>query len=219
MSTFFLPGPWKDVEVKLPSNLTSDQLMAYKPFNNWLSTLSQSFQLQQDRNHVFHSKEERYSLRSIVVDTVDWFGPRIGFLKMRTEIRNESNPRPLDGVVFMRGGSVAVLMVLRLQGNEDERYVIMTQQPRVPAGSLAFFEIPAGMIDDSGTFKGAAAKEIEEETGLTVEEGDLIDMTSKALRNAKTEGHLQPALYPSPGGSDEYISLMAWEMTMSRMEL
>lgn len=37
-------------------------------------------------------------------------------------------------------------------------------QPRVPAGTLAMPELPAGMVDD-GTFAGAAAKEIKEELG------------------------------------------------------
>ena len=57
--------------------------------------------------------------------------------------------------------------------NEDEKRAILTIQPRIPAGSLAFPEIPAGMIDDSGTFAGAAAKEIEEDT-LSV--FDCLDM-------------------------------------------
>ena len=51
---------------------------------------------------------------------------------------------------------------------EDEKRAILTIQPRIPAGSLTFAEIPAGMLDDAGSFAGAAAKEIQEETGLTM---------------------------------------------------
>lgn len=45
--------------------------------------------------------------------------------------------------------------------------MILTVQPRIPAGCLAFPELPAGMVDDSGTFSGAAAKEIKEELGMS----------------------------------------------------
>ncbi|RMZ76939.1 hypothetical protein DV737_g4594, partial [Chaetothyriales sp. CBS 132003] len=85
---------------------------------------------------------------------------------------------------------------------------------------LTFYEIPAGMIDDAGTFAGAAANELREETGLIVPEHELRDLTKLALKDAKSsERHLQNAVYPSPGGCDEYIALFFWEKTMSRIEL
>jgi len=63
---------------------------------------------------------------------------------------------PLTNVVFLRGGAVAVLIILRPSDSPDERYVVMTEQPRIPAGSLNFMEIPAGMLDpkDGNRFKG-----------------------------------------------------------------
>jgi ADP-sugar diphosphatase len=51
-----------------------------------------------------------------------------------------------------------------LEEFDEQKYVVLTVQPRIPAGSLMFQEIPAGMVDD-GTFKGAAAQEMEEELG------------------------------------------------------
>jgi len=219
-STFTLPNFSPSVEVTLPTNLTQEQLLAYRPFNLWLDTIRDSFKLQKHRSHSFHKREERYSLHSINIHSVDFFGSRIGFLKMEAKIKNEADEKTLPGIVFMRGGSVAVLMILRPQGNTDERYVIMTQQPRIPAGSLSFFEIPAGMIDDAGTFSLAAAKELKEETGLSVPQHELFDMTAKALEKATTsENHLQKAMYPSPGGCDEFIALFLWERTMARTEI
>ena len=44
---------------------------------------------------------------------------------------------------------------------EDGKHVILTVQPRVAAGSLAFTEIPAGMLDD-GSLKGAAGMVVQE---------------------------------------------------------
>lgn len=220
MTSHFLPAPWENVKVKLPSNLSFEELMSYRPFIDWLGTMRQSIELQErDPQHTFHEPANRFSLRSIIVQSVDWFGKRIGFLKMETVVQNEKEEK-LPGVVFMRGGSVAILMIIRPDYDEDQRLVIMTQQPRIPAGSLSFMEIPAGMIDDSGTFVGAAATEIKEETGLKVLEEELIDMTEKALANAQNpESHLKRAMYATPGGSDEYIALFLWERTLSRMQI
>lgn len=106
--------------------------------------------------------------------------------------------------------------------NEDEKRAIVTIQPRIPAGSLAFSEIPAGMLDDSGTFAGAAAKEIEEETGLSIPQNELVDMTSLALQimhEPKDGEALQRAVYPSAGGSDEFIPLFLCQKRMSRHDI
>lgn len=78
------------------------------------------------------------------------------------------------------------------------------------------------MLDDSGTFAGAAAKEIEEETGLLVEEGDLIDMTALAMpadQESESGENLQQAIYPSPGGSDEFIPLFLCQKRMPQKEI
>jgi ADP-sugar diphosphatase len=215
MSTFTLPKVSPSVEVTLPSGLTKEQLLSFIPFNNWLETLRKSLDEQSKKKHMFHEKNQRYTLRSINVHSVDWFGNRIGFVKLEAVVQNNTGERPLPGIVFLRGGSVAILMIIRPEGkSKDERKVVMTQQPRIPAGSLTFYEIPAGMIDDEKKFSGAAAKELKEETGLEIPAHELIDMTALALKNAEgTESHLQRAMYPSPGGCDEYIALFLWEGT------
>lgn len=113
------------------------------------------------------------------------------------------------------------------EGSEDDKRVILTVQPRIPAGSLAFPELPAGMLDDAGTFAGGAAKEIQEETGLSVPQDELIDLTAltlQSLRKRQTSEaadfeRLQEAVYPSPGGSDEFIPLFLCQKRMSRKEI
>ncbi len=88
----------------------------------------------------------------------------MGFLKLQADVANSAG-EPLPGAVFLRGPSVGMLVMLipddvppaappqigKHAGpcdEEEERYVILTIQPRVPAGSLAFAELPAGMVDD-----------------------------------------------------------------------
>jgi ADP-sugar diphosphatase len=187
-------------------DLSKAQLLAFPAFKVWLKTLRSSLALQKKRDHSFHKTP--YGLRSIHVQSVDFFGPRIGFMKIAAEVTND-NGEKLPGIVLLRGGNVAMLIILRPTDKKDERWVVVTAQPRIAAGSLSFYEIPAGIIDDFGIFIGAAAKKIEEETGFSIPQDELVDMTEIALKSAKgPEQHLQAAMYPSPSGCDEYIPLL-----------
>lgn len=105
----------------------------------------------------------------------------------------------------------------------SERHVVLTVQPRVPAGSLAMVELPAGMVDD-GTFVGAAAKEIHEELGLEINEKDLVCLSDMArpAEEAKTGGKgegLPLAMYPSSGGCDEHVTIFMHERKVPRSQL
>jgi len=210
------------VPTKLPLNITKAQLEDFPAFKTWKAALKENLDQQYtDPEHAFH--EDPYTLRSIDVQSVDWFGSNVGFVKLKATIQankldDKGKPRMLPGVAFLRGGSVAVLMILRPKDSQDERWVVMTEQPRIPAGSLTFLEIPAGMIDKEENFSGAAAKEIEEETGFKIPQSELIDMTELALRNAQ-KTNMKSAMYPSPGGCDEFISLFLWEKDLDRQEI
>jgi 8-oxo-dGTP pyrophosphatase MutT (NUDIX family) len=215
---FQLDGFTDSVDVTLTSNITKDQLLAFPAFKTWQSTLQENIALQySDETHAFHS--DPYTLRSIELQSVDWFGrSKIGFVKLKAVMRNRKGD-DLPGIAFLRGGSVAVLMILRPKDSRDERLVVMTEQPRVPAGSLSFVEIPAGMLE-AETIRLAAKKEIEEETGFKLPGSELINMTELALKQSKIpERSLQKAMYPSPGGSDEFITIFLWEKELDRQEI
>jgi 8-oxo-dGTP pyrophosphatase MutT (NUDIX family) len=216
MSSFILKDISPPVTVYLTEDITEEQLLKFTAFNNWLITLKTSLARQKFSDHVFHKTP--YTLYSIKIQSVDWFGKRIGFLKLIAEVKNE-NGEQLPGIAFLRGASVAVLMILRPSDSRDERWVVMTEQPRIPAGSLSFMEIPAGMMDDRKTFSGVAATEIREEVGLVLKEEDLIDMTELAVRGHKAPENLESAMYPSPGGCDEYIKIFLWEEERDRQEI
>lgn len=216
-----------DIEITLPPNLSQSTLESFIPYQTWRKSLTTSLQSQSSPNHPF--TKSPYSLKSITVQSCDFFGGnRLGFLKLKADISN-ANGEHIPGSVFMRGGSVAMLIVLSATdadgASSQDEYVILTVQPRVPAGSMGFVEIPAGMIDDSGTFSGAAAKEIREETGLEIEEGELVDMTRLAIvardghEGDSEETHLQQAVYPSPGGCDEFIPIFLVRKRMAEEEI
>ncbi|KAI1463608.1 uncharacterized protein F4812DRAFT_463434 [Daldinia caldariorum] len=239
-----------NVPVKLPEGLSEEKLLGFSPFNNWVATLTRSLSLQHTHPaHPFHA--DPYSLRAITIQSFDLFGrpprQRLGFLKLVAEITNGAGAS-LPGAVFLRGPSVAILVVLVPDDGEGERYVVLTVQPRIPAGSLAFVELPAGMVDEGGTFVGAAAQEIKEELGLeipaselrclsdlvattTVPTGGKIDGVGVEGDRKKEEGqdqsqdqgqadeNLPLAMYPSPGGCDEHIPIFMYERRVPRETL
>ncbi|CAN8096104.1 unnamed protein product [Discula destructiva] len=225
------------IPINMPEGITLEELngspthKGWTPFLTWKNTLHQNLELQKNADHAFH--EHPYSLRKIEVQSFDRFGPRIGFAKINATILRDELPgdhgdspipRPkcapsLPGIALLRGDSVAVLMILRPRDSREERYVVITEQPRIPAGSLSFLEIPAGMIEND-EFRPAARKEIEEETGFKIPANELINMTELALQNSEhAETNLRQAMYPSPGGCDESIAIFLWEKELDRQEI
>ncbi|KAJ5908105.1 hypothetical protein N7495_000787 [Penicillium taxi] len=222
MSTFTIPG--SEIRVNSTSDLTQDELLLFPAFKIWMSTLQHSLARQKTVSHEFH--QNPYILRQIDIQSTDRFGGgRLGFVKLKADVSNSLGEK-LPGIVFLRGGSVGMLLILQpdhLPAEHDHgKRAILTVQPRIPAGSLAFSEIPAGMLDDSGTFSGAAAKEIQEETGLSVQQSELTDMTALALQSVNETANgekLQKAFYPSAGGSDEFIPLFLCQKRMPLKEI
>lgn len=206
-------------------------------FQEWKKKMQENlFQQERDEKHPHH--ERPYALRSIHVKSITRFpNGRVGFIKMDAWIQREplaetanqhrdpdmfpvNYSDTLYETVFLRGANVAILMILRPSDKLDESWVILTEQARVPACSLGFLEIPAGMMDTEGNFAGVAAREIQETTGLKIPERELFNMTELALKDSKSDTEmLAEAMYPSPGSSDEQISIFLWEKVMDRVHI
>ncbi|GMH09460.1 hypothetical protein Nepgr_011301 [Nepenthes gracilis] len=142
------------------------------------------------------------SLKEVIIQGVDYFGNRVGFLKFKAEVIDKKSGKKVPGIVFARGPAVAILIILESEG---ETYVVLTEQVRVPAGRLVL-ELPAGMLDDNkGDFVGTAVREVEEETGIHLNVGDMIELTA----------FLDPStgcrIFPSPGGCDEDIGIFLYK--------
>ena len=199
-----------NVPVSGPPGLDLAFCVQATPFLNWVSTLDPGLDISEIR---FHG--------------ADYFGKRIGFLKL--EAVTKCNGKPVPGIIFMRGGAVSILLILYCG---DEGWVVCTRQARVPVGKKNLLELPAGMLDDSGNFAGVAAKELDEETGIRLKAGDLKDMTAMVYEPTGTphpeeveakvirdKSSPLKGMYPSPGGSDEFIRLMLHEKQVSKEEL
>eukprot|EP01028_Stygiella_incarcerata_P014400 TRINITY_DN950_c0_g1_i1.p1 TRINITY_DN950_c0_g1~~TRINITY_DN950_c0_g1_i1.p1 ORF type:complete len:321 (-),score=111.33 TRINITY_DN950_c0_g1_i1:70-900(-) len=174
---------------------SEDDLRSFVPLKEWLERMSRNKDL---------------SLRSICVQSVDYFGARIGFMKFVAEVYRVSTGERLPGITFLRGGAVSILFVLCCGGVE---YVLLISQARVPGGYEKFLEIPAGMLDGSGQFKGVAAKELKEEVDLVVDAPHLFDMTEEVY------GSEWPGMFPSIGGCDEFLRLFLHYRHVSEEEL
>ncbi|KAF0507844.1 nudix family hydrolase [Gigaspora margarita] len=182
-------------------------ILKFKPFEEWVSTLS---------NKVLTADKKELEINKIEIQNVDYFGSKIGFIKFKVDAKLIENGKSVPGIVFMRGGAVAVLLILRSKDPNDQvlkEHVVITYQPRLPVPSLNFPEIPAGMLDGSGNFTGKASEEIKEETGIEIRDQDLIDLTELAY------GDKYRGAYPSPGGCDEFIRLCLCIKEMDHKEV
>lgn len=205
----------------LELGLTKEKVLGFTAFQDWIKTLQNSLRRQNYTTHTF--ADDPYYLRWIRIQAFDEFDikgvKRVLFIKLFAQVTTESGREFLPGVVFLRGGSVAILMIVRPTDAPLERYVIMTEQARIAAGSLSFMEIPAGMLDDERNIKSAALREIQEEVGFDLKADELIDMTKLAVRGHNVSEDIQSAMYPSPGGCDEFISIFLWEKELDRLDI
>jgi ADP-sugar diphosphatase len=166
-------------------------------------------QSQKLKNYINNLDLYTLDVKKIRVDAVKWFcaphaisPEKLGFLFMEVECINKETGQPVPGVVFLRGDSVAVYIVLEVEG---KNYVVLTEQFRVPCGRK-ILEIPAGMMDGSNNFAGVAMKEITEETGLKAPNiEDLLPLGN--------------AIIPSGGGCDESIELFFWKTSVDKENL
>lgn len=226
VTTFQLPGWSPPVHVHLRQDavkdgLTEDLTTNFTAFKNWTSILKTNLYKQTQPGPTY--LEDPWALKEIIIHNVAFsskHGIRYMTIEAKLQRTNEAGePKELNRIVFLRGGSVGMLMILRPRDSHLERYVIMTEQPRLGAGSMGFLEIPAGMLNDSPEVQGKVLEKIEEETGFTIQKDELIDLTELALRDVETADAVQAGMYPSPANLDEFFHLFVWEKELDRLEI
>lgn len=106
MASFILPGT--QARVNTIPDLTQDDLLSFPAFKRWTNTLQNSLAQQERETHEFH--HDPYHLRSIDIQSIDRFGGgRLGFVKLKADVSNSQGEK-LPGIVFLRGGSVGILV-------------------------------------------------------------------------------------------------------------
>lgn len=63
-------------------------------------------------------------VKSIEVQSIDLFGPRIGFMKIKTDIVIKETGNRVPGIIFLRGDAVAVLPIIK---SESKTVVLLTE--------------------------------------------------------------------------------------------
>jgi ADP-sugar diphosphatase len=137
-------------------------------------------------------------IKSLKILNVYMFGKNVGFIGLELDCSLKSHlDKKLPGYVFIRGKSVGILVLI------NRKYMVLTKQFRIPVGKM-MYEIPAGMLDESGDFIGVAAKELEEEIGVKIKKDELKYLTS---------------IFPSAGGCDEEIVIYLNELNLQEEEI
>jgi ADP-sugar diphosphatase len=163
-------------------------------FKNWFNSISENQSLILEEVHIFN---------------VHMFGPHVGFINFSCKIKNTETNKTYSSIIFCRGDSIAVLVVLICNGR---KYLLLTKQPRFAVAEFRCVEICAGMIDATdNSCKVRALTELKEETGIEVDLSKLIDLTEWA--------GIPNGFMMSPGGCDEKIKMYCVEHEVTLAEM
>jgi ADP-sugar diphosphatase len=149
------------------------------------------------------SLDPRFGVSAITIQAVDFRGKPSADTVMFVRLKVKT-AKPFEQIVELRGGTVIMFVILICEGR---KYVVFVKQPRLATGNYELVEMPAGMIDN-GTFRGAAAKEIEQELGIVITDGELVDLTPPT-----------GPVYLSCGLLDEKARVYCVERRVTRAEL
>lgn len=108
-------------------------------------------------------------------------------------------------ICFIKGEVVCVCIVL-IDKETKEKYLLLVKQRRIAEGGFTY-EHPAGMVDGTKTPLEIAVMEVKEETGITVSEEDLINLSPNKR------------LFPSTGTSDEAMYFYFCEIELDKKEI
>lgn len=181
-----ISGKLVQVPITTEPGIDAEVVSKSSNFKNWVAEL--------DSDPVLFVED-------IHIQSVDCFGPRVGFVKFTTTAKAKTGPQraiEVPGIVFVRGGAVGMLIILECEG---EQYTILTRQARVAVGRHDLPEIPASMIEGSDNFKEVAVELVRQECGFNINEDEVDDLTDLAY------GREFKGVFPSAGGCDEFIKL------------
>lgn len=138
--------------------------------------------------------------------------PALRMLHVAVDAYDDATGRKLDGTAMIRGATVDILAVVRIQG-ETQPHVVFVRQPRVAAMQLCVTSNPAGMLEEGENVTFAGLRELAEELDEpNLEWSDIVNLGEFIT------GSDEPLLV-SPGGSDETSSFLAVHTTLTRAQV
>lgn len=136
---------------------------------------------------------EKMQMDAVLIQSADIFpiggNRKVIFVKAEAQVLDRATGKPIPAIVFLRGSAICVLLIVECI-ETGVKYVVLTNQARVPLGQYRFTELPAGMDDKNDGPVGRALDEVFKETGIKLVKADL---------------HMLGEWAPSAGGCDERI--------------
>jgi 8-oxo-dGTP pyrophosphatase MutT (NUDIX family) len=126
------------------------------------------------------------------------------FSFLETRVRETENNRYLPGYLMLRGQFVSVLTCL-IEEESETSFLVLVSQRRIANGAI-FYEHPCGMCDNVSDIYTVALHELAEETGLEIEQSQLVLLNEEPL-------------YTSPGLLDEAGYFFFCELHLSALEI
>ncbi len=125
------------------------------------------------------------------------------FAKLKIDAYSKSGEKLLP-IVLLRGHFVSVLTCL-ISKETQKKYLLLVKQFRIANGAISY-EHPAGMCDNESNPLAVAVKEVKEETSLSIESSQLVQLNDKML-------------YTSAGLLDEGGYFFYCEVHLSQAEI
>jgi ADP-ribose pyrophosphatase YjhB (NUDIX family) len=164
-------------------NVNEEEIRQSSLFQQWLARITSSGEIVLDSVHIHAAYK--------------WGKPtEIKMIQLEVVARDLEG-RKLGGITTLRGDTVDVLTVVNSWGRD---YVVLVSQLRVP-GAQRVVSNPSGMVDDGESKAKASDREREEELGIKLPPGKMIDLAEAV------HGHQLPYLVSS-GTSDERSNMM-----------
>ena len=141
--------------------------------------------------------ETIYQSKYINLYDLQWEEGRHYFIASRREIDDLPALAPTERYEDMLPDAVSCFVVIRVKGEEPK--LLLSWEYRYPAGQY-LLSVPAGLIDEEDKAKPGAVirtalREVLEETGLVVQDGDEVKVVN-------------PYVFSTPGMTDEGNALV-----------
>jgi hypothetical protein len=181
------------VRVTADDGVCVGEVLEARLFKDWINTIA---------------AQRRMSVSKIHLQCIDMLGPQVGCIQFQADATVDG--RSVPGVVSLRSGSVAILLIFHCEG---QQFTLVVRQPRVATAVSSLAEIPAGSLDDDGnlSFAGAAGKRLREATSIETE--GLINMTSLAYKDEYA------GICPTCASTNEFVRIFLYQKMVSAGEL
>lgn len=207
---FYWRRPGQDMPIKIINHVRRTKKLVDNSFLRFLmSPLLQNWG---------DSVSKDITIQSITVVSIDYKSNGEPIFAKILVIANDFKGNKLPGVIFLRGGSVAILPILTAK-ETGEKYVVFTTQTRLAVGECSLLEIPAGMLDGNGDFVGVASKEFEEELGISIKKSDLTHITPRKRQDDLFGISFSRGIFVSPGATDETMEYFLYQKTMPEKKI